>query len=160
MNVLIAYAGKTGTTEKCAKILKALIGDAALCDLTKEKPDLSEYNCVVVGGSIRMGQLHKAARNFIQKNEETLKRKRCGFFICNCFPEQSRSYMEQNIPEELLKKAVVAESFGGELVLEDQKGMDQLITKLVAKRGTQRQKTQTHTSSEAMNKFAEKLEQK
>ncbi|MCB6993645.1 flavodoxin domain-containing protein [bacterium 210820-DFI.6.37] len=160
MNVLIAYASKTGTVEKCAKILKALIDDATLCDLTREKPDLSQYNCVVVGGSIRMGALHKTARTFIQKNKEILKSKKCGFFICNCFSDQSQSYMEKNIPEELLKKAAVAESFGGELVLEDQKGMDYLITKFVGRKGKNRKKAQLHTSSEAMNKFAEKLARK
>lgn len=160
MDVLVAYAGKTGTTAKCAKILKALLDDATLCDLTKEKPDLSEYNCVVVGGSIRMGTLHKAARLFLLKNKETLKRKKCGFFICNCFSDQSDDYLKKNIPEELLDKAAVTDSFGGELVLEDQKGFDRLITKLVAKKGKTRKKTKLQISSETINKFAEKLTQK
>ena len=82
MNVLIAYASKTGTTAKCAKILKALVDDATLCDLTKEKPDLSQYNCVIVGGSIRMGALHKASKNFILRNKETADAKEmCIFYL-------------------------------------------------------------------------------
>lgn len=160
MKVLIAYAGKTGTTAKCAKILTALMDDATLCDLTKEKPNLSEYGCIIVGGSIRMGVLHKTAKTFIQKNKDELLNKKCGFFICNCFPDQSRSYLEKNIPNELLKKAVAAESFGGELMSDQQKGMDRFITKLVSKNGTNKQNTQLHTSSEAMNKFAEKMAMK
>lgn len=157
MNVLIAYASKTGATAKCAKILKALVDDSTLCDLTKEKPDLSQYNCVIVGGSIRMGVLHKATKNFIVKNKETLMRKKCAFFICNCFVDQANTYLKKNIPEELLKKAIAAGSFGGEMTLEDQKGFDKLVTKLVAKRGARTGKAKLHTSSEAINKFAEKI---
>ncbi|MCQ4636005.1 flavodoxin [Anaerovorax odorimutans] len=157
MNVLIAYASKTGTTAKCAKILKALVDDATLCDLTKEKPDLSQYNCVIVGGSIRMGLIHKSSRNFIAKNKETLMRKKCAFFICNCFVNQADAYLKKNIPEELLKKAIATGSFGGEISLEDQKGFDKLIMKMVAKKGKRSENTKLHTSSEAINKFAEKI---
>ena len=157
MKVLIAYASKTGTTAKCAKILKALVDDATLCDLTKERPDLSQYNCVIVGGSIRMGALHKASKNFIIRNKETLMRKKCAFFTCNCFIGQTDAYMKKNIPEELLKKAIVTGSFGGEIPLEAQKGFDKLIMKMVAKRGTRSENAKLHTSSEAINKFAEKI---
>lgn len=160
MKVLIAYGSKTGTTEKCARILKALLDDAVLCDLTKEKPDLSEYSCVIVGGSIRMGVLHRASKDFIEKNKEILKNKKCGFFICNCFPDQSSSYLKKNIPEELLKKSLAADSFGGELLLEEQKGFDRIITAMVAKKGNGTQRKQLQTSSETIHKFAEKFNRK
>ena len=39
MKTLIAYASKTGTAEKCARILAERIPDSTLCDLCKEKPD-------------------------------------------------------------------------------------------------------------------------
>ena len=130
MNVLIAYASKTGTTAKCAKILKALVDDATLCDLTKEKPDLDQYSCVVVGGSIRMGKLHKASKLFVQKNQEILMKKKCAFFVCNCFTEQAEAYLKKNIPEDLMKKALG---------------------------GGSSKKIKTQTSSEAIYNFAEKI---
>ena len=158
--ILIAYAGKTGTTAKCAKILKALVDDAELCDLTKEKPELSRYKSVILGSSIRMGSFHKACKHFIKKNKELLMRKKCAFYICNCFSGQSEGYLQKNIPEDLLKKAIAAQSFGGELVIEDQKGFDHLITKLMAKRETLSQQAKFSISSEAINKFAEKVNRK
>ena len=157
MDVLIAYASKTGTTTKCAKILKALVDDATLCDLTKEKPDLSRYNCVIVGGSIRMGALHKASKNFISRNKDTLLKKKCAFFTCNCFLDQSEEYLKKNIPQDLLKKAIAVGSFGGEMNADDQKGIDKFITKMVAKKGNVKENARLHISSEAINKFAEKI---
>lgn len=157
MDVLIAYGSKTGTTEKCAKILKALIDDAVLCNLEKEKPDLNKYRCVIIGGSIRMGRLHPAARQFIKKNSEELKKKKLGFFICNCFIEQSQEYLKKNIPEPLLKSALAADSFGGTMDPDLQKGFDKLVTKLVARQKPEVKNTKLQTSSEAMNKFAEKI---
>lgn len=157
MNVLIAYAGKTGTTAKCAKILKALVDDATLCDLTKEKPDLSLYNCVIVGSSVRMGALHKAVKSFLTRNLETLEKKKCAFFLCNCFTAQTGSYLKKNIPKVLLKKALVTGSFGGEIQMDKQKGFDKMVMKLVEKRGSRSDNIKTHTSSEAINKFSEKI---
>lgn len=157
MKVLIAYASKTGTTEKCAKILKALVDDATLCNLDKEKPDLSEYNCVIVGGSIRMGKLHKTAAAFIKKNYETLLKKKSAYFICNCFSDQSESYLRKNIPEGLMKHALAVSSFGGELNIDNQKGFDKMVTKLVAAKKPPVKGTKLQTSSEAINLFSERI---
>lgn len=133
MNVLIVYAGKTGTTEKCAKILKALIDDSTLCNLNSETPDLSTYDCIICGGSIRAGVIHKKIKQFIKLNHDVLLKKKCGFFICNCFKKQSEEYLRKNIPKDLLNKASAASSFGGEMVMEHQKGLDKLIIKAVGK---------------------------
>lgn len=159
MDVLIAYGSKTGTTAKCAKILKALVDNAVLCDLQKEKPDLGKYGCIIVGGSIRMGKLHPAAASFIKRNKEALKRKKTAFFICNCFSDQSAEYIKANIPEDLRKQALAAESFGGNLDPDEQKGFDRLVTLLASKtsRGKAMKKTSLQTSSEMINKFAEKI---
>ena len=131
MKTVICYGTKTGTAGECAKKLKALLPDAVLCDIEKDKVTLSEYDCIVVGGSIRMGQLHKAAKNFIVKNADLLKQKRCAFFICNGFLDQAEGFLIQNIDKELLEHALCAASFGGKLELEKLKGMDKFIAKAV-----------------------------
>lgn len=157
MKVLIAYAGKTGTTEKCARILKALMDDSVLYDLTKETPDISDYNCVIVGGSIRAGKLHAEAKKFIEKNKEDLMKKRCGFFICNCFADQTDNYFRRNVPEELLKNAVATSSFGGEIHMDRLNGPEKLMIKAIGKVVSGMEHMRTGTSSEAIHKFAEKM---
>lgn len=157
MKVLIAYAGKTGTTEKCAKILSALVEDSTLCDLTKEKPDLDDYRCILIGGSIRAGSLHSDAKKFIEKNKDILIKKKCGYFICNCFADQSESYFKKNIPAELLDKAAAVSSFGGEIHMDKYKGVEKLLMKAIGSRVQDSGNTKMSTSSEAIQKFAEKV---
>lgn len=131
MKTVICYASKTGTTMECAKTLKNMIPGAVLCDIEKEKISLSEYDCIVIGGSIRMGRLHKAARKFIHENTEILKQKSYAFFICNAFLEQTEAFLIQNIGKEILEHALCATSFGGKIELEKLKGMDKFIAKAV-----------------------------
>lgn len=157
MKVLIAYAGKTGTTEKCAKILKALVDDSVLCNLTKEKPDLDDYGCVIVGGSIRAGKLHNDAKKFLEKNKDDLLKKKCGYFICNCFADQTRTYFKNNIPAELLDRSLISSSFGGEIHMDRYKGVEKLIMKVIGSRVHDSENTKTGTSSEAIQKFADKI---
>ena len=62
LKVLIAYASKTGSAEKAAKLLGEHFADVTLRDLTVGSPNPKDYDAVIVGGSIRMGTLHKDAR--------------------------------------------------------------------------------------------------
>jgi menaquinone-dependent protoporphyrinogen oxidase len=48
MKTLIAYATKTGTTEKCAKMLAEKLGSADLFNLSNGTPDLSKYDMVII----------------------------------------------------------------------------------------------------------------
>jgi len=95
MRILIAYAGKTGTTEKCAKRLCEKLTNATTVDLNLQTPDIDQFDTVIVGGAIRMGQLHKKAKKFIEQNAVRLQTKKTAYFLCcgsegirlNCFPK-------------------------------------------------------------------------
>ena len=89
MKTLIAYASKTGTAEKCARMLAERIPDATLCDLCKEKPDPSAYDQVIVGGGVRMGALHVDARQYLDGCKPILLQKRLGLFLCAGFVEKA-----------------------------------------------------------------------
>ena len=70
MKILIAYAGRVGVTAECAELLKkGLDGrDVTLCDLKKEKPDIGEYDAVVVGSAVYYGKAEKCATAFLREN--------------------------------------------------------------------------------------------
>ena len=133
MKVLIAYASKTGATSKAAKLLAERFSDVTLRDLTVGSPNPNDYEAVILGGSIRMGLLHKDARKWLEEYGEVLKTKKFGCFICHGFSEQAPQLLEQNIPSDLLEVAVCADSFGGELVEKKLRGMDRLVTKMMLK---------------------------
>ena len=133
MKILIAYASKTGTAEKAAKLLGEHFADVTLRDLTVGSPNPKDYDAVIVGGSIRMGTLHKEARKWLYQNWNVLKTKKFGCFICNGFIEQAPQLIEQNFSEEFLDLTVCVDSFGGELNLKRVKGIDRILVKMVIK---------------------------
>lgn len=131
MKTAICYATKSGTTKECAELLKKQLPDAILCNVETDKADLAKYDYIVVGGPIRMGKLYKPAAEFISANKTVLMEKKCAFFICNGFPEQTEAFLVQNIDKELLSHSVCAASFGGKMDLDKLKGMDKFIAKAV-----------------------------
>ena len=134
MKTLIVYASKTGTTERCAEILGQNLKEAIIINLTAiQNEDINKYDKIIIGSPIRMGMIHKKVKEFINKNTEILKNKKVAYFICCGFAENYKQYFEQNISKELLEKAITYDTFGGELVLEKQKGFDKFIVKMVSK---------------------------
>ncbi len=133
MKILIAYAGKSGTTEKCAKQLCEKLTNATAVDLNLQTPDIGKFDAVVVGGAIRMGQLHKKAKKFIEQNAAELKTKKTAYFICCGFAENAPEVFKNNFPKELLDSAVDYECFGGEMNVESLHGFDKFVAKMVTK---------------------------
>ncbi len=139
MRFLIAYASKTGSTEKAARLLAELFiqkgAEAELCDLCVSTPDIASCDAVAVGGSVRMGLLHARARKFIKENAERLMEKPVGFFCCRCGTDDTRALLAPQVGVRLAERAVRIASFGGELDPARQKGLDKLIVGIVAKNG-------------------------
>ena len=71
MSTLIAYATKYGFTKICAQELaKKLDENADICDLNSEKPDLTKYDTVIIGGSIYAGKIRKPVADFCTNNTQ------------------------------------------------------------------------------------------
>ncbi|HCO69826.1 MAG TPA: flavodoxin, partial [Mesotoga infera] len=56
MKTAVIYATRSGTAEKCSeKLSEMLAGESAIINITKDSsPDLSGYDAVIVGTSIRI----------------------------------------------------------------------------------------------------------
>ena len=130
MKTLIAYASKTGTTEKCARTLAEKIPNATLVDLCAQKPDPSAYDQVIIGGSVRMGSLHVDARQYLEGAKSILLQKRLGVFLCAGFAEKADAILENNVDAELRAHALQCECFGGEIDMGKLRGFERLITKM------------------------------
>lgn len=131
MKTLIVYAGTAGATEKCAHLLGKKMSGAKVVNLDKEMPEIHNFDNIILGSNIHMGQFHKKAKNFMNTCREELKDKKHAFFISNAFPEQAEAFFVQNIPQELLSTAICVASFGGELDITKLKGMNKFIAKMV-----------------------------
>ena len=131
MKTLIVYASKTGTTEKCAGIIGQNLKDATIINLSaRQNEDVNKY-------------------------DKILKSKKVAYFICCGFAENYKQFFEQNISKELLEKAITYDTFGGEMILEKQKGFDKFIVKMVSKNIAQDKEIKILT--ENIDRFIEKV---
>mgnify|MGYP006330513243 CR=1 FL=1 len=116
MNILIAYASKSGTTETCVHILEQdFNGHAKLVDLTHNEPSLDAYDTVLIGGPIRYGKLQSSVKKFVKNHLKDLKQKEVGLFICCADVGNAEKYFQTNFPDELLEQATAIDCFGGEI---------------------------------------------
>lgn len=136
MKTLIAYGTRYGCTEKCSKLVSEKInGKVDLCDLKAVKSiDLSQYNKVIIGGSIYMEKIQKEVSEFCVKNLDALKDKKVGLFIsCMRDGDFAEKELKASFPKDLLDNAIVKENFGGEFIFKKMGFMERLIVKKVAK---------------------------
>ena len=115
MRVLIAYAGRTGTTGKAARLLADCFGEASLRNLLETDATPERYDAVVIGSCVRDGKIEPAVRKWLIRNEKTLSGMRKGVFLCNAFMNESQTVIRENFPEEFIEDCVVIDSFGGEV---------------------------------------------
>jgi len=137
MKTLIVYCTKYGTVEKCCQILKKeLLGEVELCNLKNDQiGDLNDYQKVIIGGSIYIGQIQKEIKSFISTNLEKLLTKKVGLFICCARNNEiANDQLKLAYTEKLLNHSVVNEYFGGEITFSKMKSFDRFITKMVSKK--------------------------
>ncbi len=136
MKTIIVYAGKYGTTGKCAGVLqKELKGETLLCDLTKEpSPDISSYDAVIIGGSIYAGSIRKEVSRFCTRYGAELERKKLGLFVCCAASGSSAGkYIGSQYPGPLAAHASVKGTFGGEFLFQRMGFFDRMIIKMITK---------------------------
>lgn len=125
MKILIGYYTKSGTTARCAEMLRAQFHnhETTVANLAESAPAPDAFDAVLLGAPIRMGHMDKRFRAYVKANEGMLKGKRLGFFACCGAAELAREVMERDIPASLIDVAISTEGFGGELNVKAQKGI-------------------------------------
>lgn len=135
MKILIAYAGKTGTCEECAKKLEALLDGAEACDLNATQPDPAAYDAIVLGASVRMGMINGKALRFAKENQPMLEGKPLAIYLTSADirEESVKGYFAKSSLSMLSQKAVYANSLGGKLDMDKQKGLDRFLVRMIMK---------------------------
>ncbi len=136
MNTAIVYVSKHGTTEKTVREIQQGLGEAntQLFNLkSSSQIDFSQFDQVIVGGSIHAGMIQNRVKDFCNKNTVTLMEKRLGLFI-SCFYEGETAQMQLDkaYPEILKKHTISCKVMGGEMLLEKMNFFEKLIVKKVA----------------------------
>jgi len=116
--ILIIYRSRYGTTSKVSAYLASRLNNAELTIIStgKEKmPDLSSFDKIILGGSIRAGMIQGEIRKIITKNLDTLLSKELGLYLC-CMEEGERrqKQFDDSFPEAIRRHAKATGLFGGE----------------------------------------------
>jgi len=157
MKTIIIYSSTYGYAKDCAsKLSKQLNGEVLLVNVTTDTiPQIDEFNNVIIGGSIYMGQISKKLKAYCNTNMELLKNKRVGLYLCCCLPEDLEKNINNAFPEELLKIVLSIESFGGELRTEKMNFAHKMITGLMKKAAAKEGKSEPIQMPDNIKKLAE-----
>lgn len=136
-NILIAYATRFGTTEKCvymlADILKKKNLEVEIVDLKKNKTaKLENYDLVAVGGSFVAFRMNSLVRKFIKRNLKTLLNTKTGIFMCGADGGWEEE-IKRGFPQELLDKAAAKGYFGYEMLWDKMNPMMRSIMQKASK---------------------------
>lgn len=156
MKTIIIYATKYGYTEDCVKELKEkLQGDVLTLNILTEKiSSVDAFDNVIIGGSIYMGQINKKLKAFCDNYMSAILEKKVALFLSCGLPENFEQSLANAFPDELRKKAVLCECFGGELRTEKMKGPDRIISNLMKKVATDQGKPDVAKLPENIKKLA------
>jgi len=157
---LIIYHSKYGTTKKVAvSISEKLKGDSSIALFSlkeNENPDIQDFDIVILGTSIYMGQASKKMRTFCKTNESALLEKKIGLFACGMHPdkEQQEKELKDAYPKMLQDNAIAVGFFGGAFLFEQMNFLERAIIKKIAKTSTSVQQI----DFEAIDQFVAKCQ--
>ena len=135
MKNVIIYATKYGSVANAARLLAGeLQSETDIVRLGHDDlPTLDEYDSVVVGGSIYIGNIQKEVKKFCLDFEAELLEKKLGLFICarEKNEEKHRDIIRKNFPSELIDHSTATGWFGLEVHLEKASFMDRTAIRLI-----------------------------
>jgi len=157
MKTLIIYASTYGFTKDCVEKLKELLrGEVFAANIiTDSIPPMDDFDNIIIGGSIYMGQIHKKLKLYCTQNLDSLVNKRLALFLCCGLPESFEQTLKNAFPEKLMEKAVAKECFGGELRTDRMNFAHKLVTGLMKKALAKEGKSEVRQLSENISSLAE-----
>lgn len=132
---LIIYATRNGTTARAAGLLAdQLTGEVELAEIGQgAAPDLEAFDTVLVGGSIRAGQVHKHVKQLCAEHSATLLQKRLGLFLCHMYEgETAQKQLDDAYPAELRAHATATGLFRGAFDFDRMGFIEKAIVRKVA----------------------------
>ena len=140
IKILILYASKHGTTERCAETLADRLrgsNEIVLHDANKGLPPSPDgFDTVILGSSVRMGAVSKNIKKYIKQNMERLNEIPCAVFLCCGFPDEFDEYVDSQFSRKFIP-SYGFHCFGGELKPKNVKGFERILVKMIRNSITQ-----------------------
>jgi menaquinone-dependent protoporphyrinogen oxidase len=135
MKTIIIYATSHGCTRKVVgELAQKLSGEVSTINLNENSsPSITEFDRVIIGGSIHAGQIQKKVRYFCQSRLDALCSKEVGLFICCMYePVVARGELQNAFPEELHQMAKTEAIFGGEFNFDKMNFVEKMLVRKIA----------------------------
>jgi len=131
MKTIILYATKYGATAEIARRVAEQMGGTVLHDLKQPAPDLSGFDCVIIGSSIYADSMRKEAKAFVAKNADVLMKKRLGLFLSTLSGEGD--FFAKNFSAQILQHAKAKAALGGIFDPTKAGGVERFLMKKIMK---------------------------
>ena len=135
MKTAIIYASSHGTSEKVARQIQDGLGadSASLINLKETKAvDLSQYDTLIIGGSIHAGQMQGRVKRFCKNNMVDLLQKRVGLFMVGMNEPEFENEFNNAFPLLIRNHAITLKCVGGEFLFEKMNFFEKMIVKKVS----------------------------
>ncbi len=133
MKTAIIYATTHGTTEKVAQQIEKQLGNSQLFNLKQIKNiDLSQFDQVVIGGSIHAGQIQSRVKNFCKLNMVDLLQKRVALYVCGMNEPEFETELSNAYPELLRKHAITSKVVGGEFLVDKMNFIERFLVRKIS----------------------------
>lgn len=133
LKTAILYTTTYGSTEKVANYIAEKLEnqEIVLVNMAENKNfDFSEFDNIILGGSIYLGDIQPEMFEFCTNNLDALLQKNIGIFVCGIEPDLIRqdAEIEMSFPKKLYNHAQATAFVGGEINMELLNGSQKFIT--------------------------------
>jgi len=118
MKTIIIYDSLHGFTKTCAEYLKEKHPDADLYELQSKEYKLEEYEYIIFGTYIYVGEVSKEANAFLHKNKIQLLKKPLGMFCSGLDKEDYLNALQTSLLPEIFYHAKIV-CPGGRVILDN-----------------------------------------
>lgn len=134
MKVGIIYATHFGFCEQAAReVARKLKTPSEIIKFDyKSRYNLSKYDALIIGGSIRMGLLDQDFIGWLHSHKDEISAKPHALFLACGFPEDFDTYVTNCIPEDIVNSSLATVNIGGSLD-GTFKWYDKLLVKMMSK---------------------------
>lgn len=107
------YHSKQGHTKTCIDYLNNRTDDTCVVPVQDFTASLDEYDSVIIGTPVYMGNIHKMIKTFIQQHEQTLLQKSLTIVVCAMNDSEYEAMIQRNFTESIRNHARIVHAGGG-----------------------------------------------
>lgn len=156
MRTLVIHGSKYGSTEEIASAISMVLGPSRCCRAEEFRPELREFELVVLGTPIYKGMASPAIWNFIREGRDWLSDKPVALF-CTCLNRDDGKRNIDQLQELLGGEVIASRVFDGRMQLERLDEADFLGMEVFSKRTGTPFESVDHMDMEAVAEFALEL---